>query len=104
MNRSYKICLSDYECILPELSEIIGAEYHVGVFSHAEDEFHDSHERKREWMLQGAHGILRIQFEEYEGYYYASLEADGAYFQKASDILWRTYLIQGGNPDAQEKP
>lgn len=104
MGTPYEICLADYECLLPELARVIGTDYAHGSFARAEDEFHRTGEVTLEWQLRGKFGGLIIKLEEYEGYYFSRFEAPEPQFRTGKELLWKAYLAQGGNPDAQEKP
>lgn len=100
----YETCLADYESLLSEMAHIIGAEYEAGSFSKAEEIFHEQSIRSAEWRLTGEYGFLVVKFEEYEGYYFSKFQASNLEFQEGKALLWRSYLEQGGNPNAQEKP
>lgn len=102
MSESYRICLSDYTPILPELAEIIGADYVAGAFEDAEEQFMASAQADANWHLVGLHGQLLVTFEKYEGYYFAVFNASGSQFFEGKELLWKTYLAQGGNPGIQE--
>ena len=107
MNKSnkYETCLPDTESILPELAKIIGAEYQPSTFSKAEDLFCDSGKDTEEWNLCGKSGVrFSVLFEKYEGYFFVSVYGSGDIFNKAKVFLYKKYLAQGGNPEAQEKP
>ena len=104
MRTPYKICLADYECLLPALARIIGAEYTNGLFEQAEENFCNTREDTFEWKLLGNFGRLVIKLEKYEGYYFSAFEAPEPQFQAGKELLWKAYLAQNGNANAQEKP
>ncbi|GAA5162127.1 hypothetical protein [Viridibacterium curvum] len=104
MIATYEICLPDYEPLLPELARIIRAHYEAGSFARAEEEFHALSAEAKEWHLSGECGQLTVSFEKHEGYYFSRFQASGSELQKGKALLWKSYLDQGGNPDAQEKP
>lgn len=103
--KKYETCLPDTEVILPELAKIIGAEYQVGTFSKAEDDFCDSGKDTEEWILTGKSGVnFSVLFEKYEGYLFVSISGTGDVFNEAKSFLYNQYLAQGGNPNVQKKP
>ncbi len=105
MQNPYTIILSDYEVCLPELALIIRAAYHIGEYTAAEDEFFASGADESIWTLRGTDGEMRIRFERYEGYYFSDFMAKSSMKAKEGrQLLWRYFLAQGGNPDAQEAP
>lgn len=104
MDAKYKICLSDYERLLPELAQLIAVEYKSGSFEEAEEKFHAEGSESVEWVLSGKYGRLSIKLEKYEGYYFSCFSAPQPQFQKGKELLWKRYLAEGGNPGAQEQP
>ena len=102
---SYTVCLPDWEDVLPKLCILIGTLYSPGEFEKYEKWFINKGMEKASWDLTGRSGMqLSITLEKYEGYFFGTLKGSGANFQIASELLWKTYLTQGGNPDTQKKP
>jgi hypothetical protein len=99
MSESFESCLADYSPILVELAAIIGANYVVGTFENAEEEFISSNKSSENWFLIGNSGRLIVTFEQYEGYYFSEFIAAGSSFQKGKELIRSTYLAQGGNPE-----
>jgi hypothetical protein len=102
--KPYRICLADYECLLPALAQVIRAEYAVGSYTKASDEFYESDHDSSEWKLVGKLGSLTVLFEQHEGYLFSRFEAQEPELKAGKQLLWNAYLQQGGNPDAQEEP
>ncbi|MFN8917525.1 MAG: hypothetical protein ACK5VU_07765 [Burkholderiales bacterium] len=102
--RSYEICLADYESVLPALARLLNAKYEVGAFLKAEERFHEQRQPLFEWQLSGEFGRLSVKLEEHEGYYFSTFEASDKAFEEGKNLLWQSYLEQGGNPNAQERP
>src|SRR5437870_12242793 len=75
MEKPYRICLADYECLLPALSRIIHADYQDAAYTKASDEFYESDEDSKEWKLIGELGSLTVLFEQDEGYLFSWFEA-----------------------------
>jgi hypothetical protein len=104
MERHYRICLADYEPLLIDLSQILGAKYLSGAYTLAEEQFQSSFRSQETWALKGQQGILTIEFEKYEGYYFSEFRASEPEFTRGAQFLWQSYLAQGGDPNAQERP
>jgi hypothetical protein len=101
----YRICLADYEVVLPEIATAIGATYLPDSFSNVIDAFEDNNQSTQEWSLLGTNGCkLVVLLEQYEGYFFSVLHGSGAGYVAAKQLLWDAYISQGGNPDAQERP
>ena len=100
----YETCLPEYGRLLPELADIIGADYRGGSYREALRNFERSDADCGEFKLAGKHASLTILFERYEAYFLGKLEGEGPRFQEARERLYREYIDRGGNPDAQEKP
>jgi len=101
---SYEICLADYESVLPALAKLLNANYDVGAFLKAEERFHEQRQLLSVWQLSGEYGRLSVRLEEHEGYYFSTFEASDQAFEEGKSLLWQTYLQQGGNRNAQERP
>jgi hypothetical protein len=84
---TYEITLADYEPILPELAQIINADYVPGSYDISEGKFHQNGESSSEWSLTGELGELIIYFEKYEGYDNAAFQAPNPQFQMGKDLL-----------------
>lgn len=104
MEAPYTICLSDYEVILPKIADCIGARYETGTFAQVEELFHAERKEKEQWRLQGRIGYIEIMLEKYEGYYFSRFWASEPHFRKGKELLWKRYIAEGGNPDAQQRP
>ena len=102
--RSYKVCLSDYETVLPAIAKLINAKYDDGAFSRAKERFHDERQADYEWQLSGMRGRLAVKFEEYEGYFFSTFEATDEVYDEGKALLWQAYLQQGGNTKAVQSP
>jgi hypothetical protein len=94
---TYTVVLADYECILPELAQIISADYMPGSYDIFEEKFHQSGKSTSEWFLTGEFGQLIVYFEEYEGYYCSSFKAPNPQFQMGEKLLQEAYVAQRGN-------
>jgi hypothetical protein len=101
---TYDISLADYECLLPELAQIISANYEPGSFDSIEEQFHRTGDDTLEWSLIGEFGQLVVYLEKYEGYYSSSFKAPEQQFQMGKNLLWEAYIKQGGSPTARKKP
>ena len=104
MGTPYEICVAEFECLLPDIARIIGADYIPGSFERADGAFHNGGEDTSEWQLRGKFGYLMIKLEKHEGYYFSRFDAIEPQFQTGKELLWKAYLAQGGNPGAQAKP
>lgn len=103
--RTYEVCLPDWSAVLPLVGDLIKVSDATGSFRAAESAFEDSNESSREWIVEGATGCsLSVKFEECEGYLFGVLTGGGSAFRAAAEVLWDAYIVQGGNPDAQELP
>ncbi|MFK8012402.1 MAG: hypothetical protein AB8B80_10195 [Marinicellaceae bacterium] len=106
MNKSsYKICLGDWESVLPKVSQIIIAEYHTGTYNKAEEDFSNNDLEEGHWRLIGQSGCtLDVIFEKFEGYFYGTLKGKGEVYKATKKLLYQAYIDQGGASSAQEKP
>ncbi|MGO4891580.1 hypothetical protein [Flavobacterium sp. W21_SRS_FM6] len=103
--QNYTICLPDWESLLPKLCSIIEASYQSGDFDSFEDKFTTSGNDESYWSVFGSSGCeLSIKLKKYEGYLFGTLSGTGNAFISGACFLWDSYLVQGGNPEAQEKP
>ena len=105
MNNEFEVCLADYECVLPALAKIIGAQYTDGDFTQAEDTYYESHrEESQEWELVGKYGRLRVLFEQHEGYLFGWLQAQEPQFKEGKQLLWNEFNRQSGGGWPEECP
>lgn len=100
----FETCLADYSRVVPELARLIRADYEIGTYEKAEEEFYESGEDAREWHLVGKLGKLRVLLEKHEGYLFSWFEAEEPQFKTGKELLWRNYLSQGGAGWLQEDP
>jgi len=101
---AYRICLCDYESVLPALAEVIGAEYSLGDFGRILAQFEGSSKASAKWEIEGIDCALLVTLERHESYFFAELRGAGTAFARGKQLLWDAYLSAGGNPDAQQRP
>ncbi|MEM7404563.1 MAG: hypothetical protein AAF458_04680 [Pseudomonadota bacterium] len=100
--RSYEICLGNWEDVLPQVCRAIGAPYDAESFVAADDRC-QSVAGAMPWSVTGTSDCtLTILLERHEGYFFGTLTGSGAAFAEAAQMLWDAYLASGG--DAQVRP
>lgn len=98
--RSYTICLADFEPVLPTIARILGAKYRAGSLTELDDRFKRLGRAHLDWWIAGPGGRLTVHLEQYDDYYFGTLEAAGPAFDVARALLREHCIAQGGNPDA----
>ncbi len=105
-------CICDYEAILPELSEILGAQYGPGEYDAAEAAFTRAVFEKMQkkkftitidneselWFLTGDQGRLVVDFQYGDGYFFCLLQAKGDVLVRAARLIHDEALREGANP------
>ena len=90
---------------LPGLCALIGVAYNSGDFDSFEEDFVSTGDDESYWKAAGKTGCdISIKLEKYEGYLFGTFSGSGKSYLSGASLLWKAYLAQGGNPEAQEKP